>query len=134
MINETAKNLLAKSFDDLDFVIKNLDNARQRDNVGYHICMSVEKTLKAICEVGGIEYEKTGSDGHAIRTLFDRLTDAGAFWLNDYLDLLQIARFDSQSRYNYTDDVSTNLSGLHAMAFSLAQEVLRRLQSKGLIG
>ena len=130
---DDAKTLLAKAFDDLDFVANDLLNERQRDNVGYHIAHAVEKTLKSICESGDLTYPKGGTEGHMLAPLYLLLIDNGAGWVENYQSLVALSRFNSQSRYQYTEGGNLDLVALFDLAKEFSQEVLRRLNSKGLV-
>lgn len=133
-MSERAKVLLAKAADDLDLIKDNLSNDRQRDNVGYHISMALEKSLKALCEVNSIEYPRDGKNGHDLRFLFEMLVDNGISVVADFADLLVLEEFDSQSRYFYTADADAiDLKAAFNKTKELFSIVLRLMQKKGLL-
>lgn len=129
---ERAKTLLAKAADDLDLIKDRLNDKKQRDNVGYHLAMSTEKQLKALCCISRIEYSTDSREGHRISPLFEMLSDHGVNFINDFVDLLAIEEFDSQSRYFYTSDSEhIPLEKMFNLSKDLFAAILIRMKKKG---
>jgi HEPN domain-containing protein len=121
-----AHDLLTVAGHDLRALRHMLDPASFSEAIfGFHAQQAVEKALKALLCLRGVEYEYT----HDLEALLEQLGKAGEPGLEPYLPLAELTAFAVQFRYDVYEDRPVDRTALLGAVEGLVALVETRYQA-----